>query len=243
MRSSFFILVISLLVLSCTRKDRCGCFDSNGSTITESRNLTSFNQLEIDDVFDITLHLNNNPRIDIETGKHLLKGIETQIENNRLIIKNKNICNWVRNYRGKIKLNIYCDSLSYIKLWESCDIRCTDTVKVNQFVFDNFADISTVDMNFNCFDFMFAVHAGTGQMNLKGKADICYLWTLGYCHLDCSNLETDYCFITNNSTGNSYIKVNKELEATIENSGNIYYSGNPYKVSPTEKGKGRLIRY
>ena len=242
MKYSFLILCIAITVISCRRNDKCGCFESNGEVISESRNLESFNQLIIEDVFDIRLNLNSTPKIEIEAGKHLLKGIETRIENNVLIVKNKNTCNWSRKYLGKIKLNIFCDSLTNIKLRESCDLKSNDTIKVNKFTFDNYADISNIDMTFHCSELTFAVHAGTGHMNLKGIAAVCHLWTFGYCILDCSNLETDYCYITNNSTGNSYINVNKEIEAIIVNAGNIYYSGSPYKIISTETSRGRLIK-
>lgn len=233
---------IILFITSCSKNDKCGCFDSNGEIITETRILSSFNELEIDNVFEIRLHLNKNPLIEIKTGKHLLKGIETTVENNRLIIKNKNTCNWVRKNIGKINLDVYCDSLSYIKLWESCNINCNDTIKAQEFIFDNFADISNVEMNFICTTFTFAVHAGTGKMKINGNAETCYFWSMGYSEWDFTNFNTDFCIITSKSTGNCYINVNKELNATLFNSGNIYYSGNPYKVNTVEKGTGKLLK-
>ncbi len=236
------IFIISFIISSCSKKDRCGCFDSNGKTEIETRNLAPFSELEIDDVFDITIHLNSNPVIKIESGKHLFKGIETKVENNRLIIKNNNICNWTRKYNGHIKLDISCDSISYLKLNESCDIRCSDTIKAREFRFDNFADISTVDMNFVCSTMTFAVHAGTGDMKLHGSAGVCYLWSMGYSYFYLNDFVTDYCFIMSNSTGNCYVNVTKEIEATLKNSGNIYYSGNPYRAVSVEKGKGKLIK-
>lgn len=236
------LIIIVLIFISCSKKDRCGCFDSNGEKVVDYRSLDSFNELEIDAVFDVNLHLNDSYRIEIETGKNLLKGIETTVLNNRLYVKNHNKCNWARKNIGKITLNIYCDTLSYIKLWESCDFRCLDTIKTQNFTFDNFADISSVEMNFVCNTLTFAVHAGTGKMNIKGSALTSYLWSMGYSVWDFNNFNTDYCFITSKSTGNCYINVNKELEATLFNSGDIYYSGNPYKISVIEKGSGKLLK-
>lgn len=241
-KSLVFITGILIIVSSCSRKDRCGCFDSNGNTDTEIRIPEPFSELEIDDVFDITLHLKKNPEIKIETGKHLFRGIETKVENNRLTVKNNNVCNWTRKYNGHIKLDISCDSISYIRLNESCNIYCSDTIKTEEFKFDNYADISKVDMNFICSTITFAVHAGTGEMKLHGSAGVCTFWSMGYSYFYMNDFVTDYCYMMSNSTGDCYVNVTKEIEATLNNSGNIYYSGNPYRAVSVENGKGKLIK-
>jgi len=242
MKIAVISILVSFLLFACSKSDRCGCFDSNGETITETRSIEPFSELEVDNVFDITLHLNSNPEIKIEVGKNLLKGIKTTVENNRLIIKNNNICNWTRKYNGHIKIDISCDSVSYIKLYESCDIRCTDTIRANEFRFDNYADISKVDMNFVCITMIYAVHAGTGDTKLHGSAKQCILWSMGYGYFYLNDFKTDYCNIMSNSTGNIYVNVSKEIEATIKNSGNVYYTGNPYSVITKGTGKGKLIK-
>ena len=81
----YFILVITLLT-SCSKGHRCDCFVSNGSEIEEIRPLNEFTELEINNVFEITLKIDTINKIKIITGKNLIKGIETVVENNRLFI-------------------------------------------------------------------------------------------------------------------------------------------------------------
>jgi hypothetical protein len=238
------ILILALIpvILSCTRSDRCGCFDSTGQTETESRNTGAFYELEVDHVFDVYLHLNTSCHVDIKAGKHLLKGIKTEITNGRLCLKNHNKCNWVRRYNGNIRADVYCDSITYIRLWESCNLTCTDTIIRNEFKIDNYAGISNVSLTFLCNTFVFALHAGTGLMQIHGYGGVSYLLNNGYGSFDFRDFRSDYCYITSNSTGNSFITVNHELGATLKNSGNIYYFGNPPFVSTTALGKGKLIK-
>jgi hypothetical protein len=236
------LLIIVFFVEACSKDKHCGCFDSNGDIAIENRALSSFHEIEIDNVFDITIHIDSVPRISIETGKHLFKGIETEIENNRLYIKNNNTCNWVRNYNGKIKLEIYTNELTYIRLNESCDIKSKDTIITNEIRVDDYADISTFDLWVKCSTITFALHAGTGDITLRGNASTGYFWSMGYGNFHFYEFPTDYCYIMSNTTGNCYVNVEKEIEATIKNSGNIYYSGDPYKINTTRTGSGNLIK-
>jgi hypothetical protein len=242
MKVYFLLAGIIFFVASCSKDNGCGCFDSNGEVASEYRALSPFHELEIDNVFDVTLHIDSIPRISIETGRHLFKGIETKIENNRLYIKNKNRCNWARKYIGHIKLDIYTDELNYIRLNGSCNVRGTDTIFTNEIRVDDYTDISTVDMCVKCSTMTFALHAGTGDITLHGSANISYFWSMGYGYFHFTDFPTDLCYIMSNSTGNCYVMVNKEIEATLKNSGNIYFSGNAYKFTSTQTGSGKLIR-
>jgi hypothetical protein len=47
--------------------------------------------------------------------------------------------------------------------------------------------------------------------------------------------------MNNSGTNDMYVSVRDELYATIEETGNIYYSGSPVLVVPVIKGSGKLI--
>jgi len=236
------LLIFTFLTGACSKDKHCGCFDSNGDITTEIRSLSAFHELEVENVFDITLHIDSVPRISIKSGEHLFKGIETKVENNRLYIKNKNKCNWARKYEGKIKLDIYTNELTYIRLNESCDVKSKDTIVTNEIRVDDYADISTFDFWVKCSTITFALHAGTGDITLRGNAGVSYFYSMGYGNFHFSEFPTDYCFITSKSTGNCYVTVGNEIGATLNNSGNIYYSGNPDIVKVTQTGTGKLIK-
>jgi hypothetical protein len=243
MRLSIAILFLISICISCVRDDRCGCFDSNGKKEKETRDLSPFYELEVDHVFDVKLHIDNRPRIEITTGKHLFKGIETEVSNNRLHIKNKNKCNWTRKYIGFIKLDIYTDSLTYIRLNGSSNLWGTDTLFGNKIRIDNYSDISKVNLNIKCSELIYALHAGTGDSYLNGSAGVSYFWIMGYGNFHFQNMKVDNCNIMSNTTGSCYVTSCKELHSTIKNSGNIYYRGNPSIITSLRTGDGNLIPY
>lgn len=236
------LFFLTLIIGACSKDNRCGCFDPSGENAIESRYVSSFKELEVDNVFEITIHISSVPKIRIETGKNLFKGIETKVENNRLYVKNNNKCNWVRKYNGKIKIDIYTNELTYIRLNESSDVQCKDTIVTNEIRVDDYAGISTFDLWVKCSTMTFALHAGTGDITLRGSAAVSYFWNAGYSNFHFTEFPTDYCYIMSNSTGKCYVNAGKEIEATIKNSGNIYYSGNPYYVKSIRTGSGNLIK-
>lgn len=236
----YFILLITLLT-SCSKGHRCDCFVSNGSEIEEIRPLNEFTELEINNVFEITLKIDTINKIKIITGKNLIKGIETVVENNRLFIKNTNKCNWARNYIGKIKLEISLNTLTYLNLKGSSDLTCTDTIHGTDLIVDNWADISNLYLTLDYSSIIFALHAGTGNIILKGKTISGNYWNNGYSNFDLSNLITTDCVVMSNSTGFTNINVKHEVNARLFNSGNIYLKGNPQIITNSQHGTGKLV--
>ncbi|MBI5541802.1 MAG: DUF2807 domain-containing protein [Bacteroidia bacterium] len=238
----YYLLILVIVFGSCSKGHRCDCFVSNGKELEEVRELSDFTELEIENVFDIKLKVDTINQIRIITGKNLIKGIETVVENNRLYIKNTNKCNWSRKFIGKIKLEISLNNISYINLMGSSDISCTDTLYGNELKVDDWADISNVNLTLDYNSLIYALHAGTGNIILKGKVISANYWNNGYSNFDFNYLITNNCNVMSNSTGFTKINVKDELSAKLFNSGNIYLEGNPSKITSTQNGSGELIR-
>ncbi len=243
MRKIFYFISLLIFISACSKEHSCDCFVSNGKVFEEQRDLSSFTEIEIDNVFDVTLKIDTVNEIKITTGKNLINGIETTVENNRLYVKNANKCNWTRKYIGKVKLEITLNKLTYLNLNGSCDVSCDDTIKGNEIKIDDWADISNFNMIFDCSSLTFALHAGTGNINLKGKVGVGYYWNHGYGYFNFYDLPTEYCYIMSNSTGNCNLSVNTEIGAKLYGTGNIYMKGNPSKILVNRYGLGEFIRF
>ena len=242
MSKVLYLLFFIALFGSCTKGHRCDCFVSNGKESEEIRTLSKFNELEIENVFDIRIKVDTINQIKIISGKNLIKGIETIVENNRLYIKNTNKCNWARNFIGKVKLEITLDSINYLNLKGSSDIICEDTLHGTDLRIDNWADISNINLTLDYYSMVFALHAGTGNIKLNGKINSGYYWNNGYSNFDFANLVANNCNVMSNSTGFTKVYVQNEITAKLFNSGNIYYSGNPTIINSSQSGTGKLIK-
>jgi hypothetical protein len=77
---------------------------------------------------------------------------------------------------------------------------------------------------------------------LKGFCEISYLYAAGFGRIDNRGLVSKFVYVNNKSSNDLYLQVTTELGATIENIGNIYYSGNPSVVNLNQIGTGKLIK-
>jgi hypothetical protein len=236
--SKFIIFILIISIISCNPDN---CFKSTGNSVSIIRQLDSFREIEINDLFTVNISYDTMPHVLIVGGANLVPDVETKVIDNRLIIKDNNSCNWLRSFQ-RIQIVIYNDSLDCLVVNGQSDVFSTDSLRSRELVLDVFSGISKIDMVLNCNSFLFNLNAGTGNYTFKGKAGIAYFYVLGTGFLIADNLITGYTFITSNTTGDCYIMATKEVYAKILDNGDIYYSGDPYLVNSVITGSGKLIK-
>ncbi len=241
--SLFIIIVLLSFLLSCNKENRFDCIKSTGKIINSERQLNDFKELEIDDVFNVFITQDTINKIIIEGGENLLPLIITEVKDKKLFIKNNNKCNWVRSYKKELNIFLYTQSLEHIILYGESKIISIDTLDIEVFTIDNWSRASKIELTINCSSSHLNIHGGTGSYTLRGRSGVSYIYSSGTGHVFADNLKTGYTYITNNSTGDCHIYVTKELGFKILRSGNIYYSGEPYKIDTIEvSGSGKLIK-
>jgi hypothetical protein len=83
---------------------------------------------------------------------------------------------------------------------------------------------------------------GSGDITLNGHTDqfaCTFLSGIGFVY--CSNLTTNYIFISNGSTGDVYLNCSGLIQAQIHGSGNIYYTGSAL-LQQSIYGTGQVIK-
>jgi len=240
------ILFISILCITLISLSSCEKYDllkGSGKTIVIERQLLDFGSIEVNDLFEISLMKDSSNKVIISGGENLLDKIKTDINNNSLIISDNNTCGWTRSYEDKIQIEIHYKTLNHLILNGEATVKCKNTIEMSNLAIDVHSGIAILDLNLNCESMNFNVHGGTGNYFLSGKIGYCYTYINGNGYLFADSLKTDFMYINNSSTGDLHINVIKELEYTIKNRGNIYYTGDPYKITIVEGfGKGKLIR-
>ncbi len=77
----FLLLVIALSLNSCLDS-----IDGNGKVKTETRDVSSFDKIEVSDNFQVILNQGVKEKLEIAVDENLIKFIETKVENNILKI-------------------------------------------------------------------------------------------------------------------------------------------------------------
>jgi hypothetical protein len=242
-RGSIFILAVGLLAGSGCGKTGFDCLNNTGAIISEERQISSFDSIQINDYVNVFISKDSNTKITVIAGKNLLPGIVTEVTNRQLIIQNKNSCNWLRNYKNPI--NIYISSPC---LWKITYNSSGNLTSLNQLVFDSllvevWGGCGTIDLDLDLFQGYFYLQLGTADLKLKGSCDIASMSTGDFGLLDARDLHTRFLFISSRSSNNCYVFSDQELTATIESIGNIYYTGSPKKITTIINGPGEVIPF
>ncbi len=235
------LLIISFL-LSCEKTDPGDCFKSTGKIIMENRPAADISYISLENNVNLILTQDSTPEIIVEAGENLLKDIKTELQNNLLYIRNENRCNWVRSYDKEINVYVSVQSLDSIDYQGSGDIYCTNTIMSDSIILDVRAGSGSINLDIEVISSYLSLHTGTADVNMSGYSGVCFIYANDYGPFNCRKLITDYMYINNRGTNDCYITVKKELGATIEYMGNIYYYGNPPVVFSKILGSGELIK-
>jgi len=233
------IYLLALVFLySCNLEN---CYQATGGETIEIRQLSDFNEIEINDVFDIYLQQDTVNEIKIICGENLIPQISTKVSDKKLVLSNNNICNWTRSFKNKIEVTISFISIKYLLLNGECNIFSNDTLFGNKILIDNYSGVSSMQLSLNYDTIHFSLHSGTGDFILNGSTNIAYYYNHGTGYLFSQELVCSKIFITNSSTGDCYVNATNSLFVSIIGNGDIYYKGNPEINFGEMTSGGKLI--
>ncbi len=232
-----FLFIILVISTSCND----ALFDA-GDIISKDYALDEFNEIYINDIFDVCLIQDTVCKLQIEGGSNLLPNIDFKVTNNKFYIENNNSAQWSRNYE-RIKIYISVKEIKFLRVDESANVKTIDTLitpKLTVWSINDYADIS---INVKCDNF-YIVNEGTsgGYFTIKGETINSGIWARGSCIIDAIDFLSEKTVIKNESIGNCYINASNILNVEILRSGDIYYKGNPETINYLpDNTKGQLI--
>ena len=240
---SSFILLGLIPLISCKKQNECDCLKSYGYIVTDTRNLSSFNTLQSFDKIEVYYTQDTTATTctaQVVTGKHLLANISTEVVDGVLQIKNHNMCNFVRGSHNEVTVYVTAPHVQYFIQDGVGNMYASNTIQE-----------PNLDYNIrNSGDIHLVVNAGTvtghlfgiGDIYLSGKSGKHLVNATGECFINANDLQTNYCFIVYKSTGEAHVNVNGELDAVLNYTGNIYYTGGASVVHKTATSSGDLIK-
>lgn len=92
--SIFFILIFS----GCSSENAPDCFQKSGEIIQEEITLANFTAITVFEGVKLVVKQSDVQKVVLETGEFLRNEITVEVLENRLIIRNENGCNFVRDF-------------------------------------------------------------------------------------------------------------------------------------------------
>ncbi len=231
----YIYIIFFFLTLSC---------DDPSDIITKNIEIRNFNQIYVNDIFDINIIQDSTCKIEIIAESNLIPKLKFSVDENRILhLNNDNSSRWADNYITPI-LNISIDTLRYITLNTPSKIGSQNTLLTHELIIVSKAEYSDISLNINCNNFFFACsETSGGELYVEGITNNFTTNQRGSYAINAENFISNFVYITQESIADCKIHVLKELNIEILRSGYIYYKGDPYKIEYlNEKAKEQLVK-
>jgi len=193
--------------------------------------------------FDIILHRDTATRIVLSGNSEAVNAVNILRNADTISIENTLIAKWLKPKDNKVKLDIYCDSLSRITLSETCNLSSKDSLHSDEVGIIVGSKLNIVDVKFSAKTvFYWNNFPCSGTIKFSGKTEELKIWNTALMQVDASRLVSNYVLVDNNSGEDCRVHANQYLDYNITGAGNIYVSGNPAVIaSENLTGTGELI--
>jgi len=235
--------LLFLAMLSACNKSGVNCVENTGTIIRQERQVTNFDSIDIRDYVNLILTQDSVKKVTVEAGENIISGITTKVVNGELRIRNTNTCNWLRSYSKPVNVYVSTYGLRKIYYIASGNVTSTNTIRGDTLSVVVEEGCGSINLALDIYQGFFVLQKGTADFNLHGHCGISSIYSGDLGFFQCKNLQTGYTFITNSGSNDIYVNVAYELGVTINSIGNIYYTGNPAKVTAKINGTGRLIAF
>jgi hypothetical protein len=239
----FNLLAAGLILSACSRDDGI-CFGGTGNVVTEERIALPFREIELNDNINLVLTYDSTlTRIAVEAGENLQAGIITRIDSGRLILENRNQCDWLRSFEVPITVHVTFTALDTLVFRAAGNVSCTNTWEGDSVYVEVVEGAGLINLNIDAFRSQFHVRYGTTRVDLHGFSQVCFISNEGYGPFHAENLATKFNYIYTSSPNDVFVNSTVEMAVEISNIGNVYYTGSPASISTNIYGEGKLIPF
>ena len=235
----FSALLFSLFFSACKKENRCDCFKRTGSIEIETRNVSNFDKILVEDNLNVFITQAPVFEVKIESGDNLIPLIKTEVVEGTLILKNNNRCNWTRSYKKPFNIYIQMPVIKYITSDGSGDIKSVNTITTSDFEIQTKSS-GNIELTINNSKITSHMH-GSGDVTLHGSTQEHSCSIGGSAFLYCKDLLTSYTWVQSYTTGLCYVAAKDTLIARIDEVGDIYCYEHPTTVKKIKNGNGNLI--
>lgn len=208
-----------------------------GGTRTETRDVSSFDEVEIANNSDVEIFRSNDLTVEVSDYENIVQYTKVVVEGHRLMIKNEPDNINLSNSKSKVIIHIP-DYLKVLHISGSGDIILRDA----------FSDISKISISgsgnivaekpCNSSNVTASI-SGSGDINFKGRANNTTLQISGSGDINFSEVKSQNAVCQISGSGNINLYAVGTLEANISGSGDIEYYGHP-TVNSSVSGSGSI---
>lgn len=221
------LYIISILSIFLFNSCKNGLFDAGDTISKEYLFSDTFNLIEVQNIFKITLVKDTVNKAVVSCGENLMQYIDISESDKTIYLNHSISCNWSRDYENA-HIFLHLKDIPSIYVRKPAYFETLDTFKTQNFIIIVFARMAEVNV---CIDAnycnLFMSIDDFGKYIISGKCINTIINPSGSGLIDTRNLISENGFIWQRSIAKAYIYATKQLNIKFQANGNIYYYGNP----------------
>lgn len=237
------IVLLLGLVFSCKKPVNRSCWKFAGETKTISISVGDFTALFLNGHLSYSLVQDSTDKIVITGGENLIGHVKWTNENGLLTLENGNKCNFLRDPKNLIHVEIHCTTVANIRFEGTEPLKGIGTLKSDYFVLFIRDGAGPVTLDLQSLVVDADIAHGWGEYHLSGKTKIARIAVRsnGFCSVDQLQI-TDSVYVGSESQGDITLNANGiPMAGYIKSGGNIRYKGIPSLITVIKTGDGNLI--
>ena len=208
------------------------------------RHLSGFNAVNLAGPFDVLITQGEQDGVKVEAPSDVIDRIVTEVSNGVLKISSKhdnwNWGNWWGNHK-KILIYVSIKNINSVKISGSGDITFKDGIHSDNLQLsisgsgDMEGKLDAKDLDCNI--------SGSGDMKLIGRAENLKVRVVGSGDFTGKNLITQNSTVHLSGSGDVEINANDSINASLNGSGDIHYTGEAKNITKSKSGSGDISKF
>ncbi|GLB51116.1 hypothetical protein NBRC110019_01550 [Neptunitalea chrysea] len=232
--------------MGCNSESTGDCFQTTGGIIQQEVAISGFSEIEINEGISLYLTQGTTESVLIETGENLINDVEVYIENNRLVVKDHNSCNYVRNY-NVTKVYVTAVSLTKIINNSQFDVHAENTLTYPslELISENYEGdglaVGNFYLNVQNTSLIFTFNDWSSAYITGATNNLTVNFYSGDSRFEGAGLVAQNVSVYHRSTNDIIIYPVNSLSGQIVSTGNIIAKNVPAEVSVSTPYIGRVI--
>lgn len=244
----YFTLAFFLILVACNGDNVPDCFQNAGEMVRRPVDVSQFNSITVFENLNVVLKQGEEQQVEVETGEYLLSDFSAVVEDNRLVLRNENSCNYVRDY-GLTTVYITSPNITEIRSSTGLPISSDGALDYPSISLisesftnpENETTDGSFDLELNSTIVRITVN-GIAYFKLKGTTENFNVTVAaGDSRIEAEGLVAENVTINHRGSNDLIINPQQRLGGVIRGTGDVISINRPAEVNVEELFNGRLI--
>lgn len=237
-----------MFLIACNGDNVPDCFQNAGDLVREEVELPEFTKITVFENVSVVLKQGTDQLVEIETGEFLRNEVSAKVEEGRLILRNGNDCNFVRDY-GITTIYITSPEITEIRSGTGLSISSDGVLSYPNLALlsESFSEpeAETTDGSFNlnlASENISIVVNGIAFFQLQGAtSNLSIFIAAGDPRIEAGELVSQNVSINHRGSNDVLVNPQQRISGVIRGTGDVISSNRPPEIEVEELFNGRLI--